>query len=337
MWRRLHGVSGVRAVIDAARALNFLDEATHRWLLRETGEAIDDPEDILTNVNPMPSTVWAKTSASGSVVPPSGWNPSTMASIFKYLTSQAKSVSTYTTNPLWQIVDGPYKLSQYNTTTGAFTMVPNKTYGGPHVTPMSNFQAVAFTSDAAEFNAVKSKSIDVGFVPAANIPQLPQVLRLGYNYFGEPDFGMNFLNYNFEDKTNHFNSIISQLYFRQAMAHLEDQQGWISAFMHGAGAPAYGPIPAYPKSPFLPANAATNPYPFSISTATNLLSHHGWKVNAGAYTGAQATSLGGGQYQFSFGGTAAVGDTVSYYVAAQDSAPTPNVTTNQSHFVFLCA
>ena len=89
----------------------------------------------------MPSADWAKTSASGSVVPPSGWNPATMTSIFKYLTAQAKSVSTYTTNPLWQIVDGPYKLSQYNTTTGAFTMVPNKTYGGPHVTPMSNFQA----------------------------------------------------------------------------------------------------------------------------------------------------------------------------------------------------
>ena len=35
--------------------------------------------------------------------------------------------------------------------------------------------------------------------------------------------------------------------------------------MHGAGAPAYGPIPAYPQSPYLPADAATDPYPFSIS------------------------------------------------------------------------
>ena len=45
--------------------------------------------------------------------------------------------------------------------------------------------------------------------------------------------------------------------------------------------PAYGPIPAYPKSPFLPANAATNPYPFSVSSATSLLKSHGWTVNAG--------------------------------------------------------
>ncbi len=254
-------------------------------------------EDILGSVYPMPSADWAKTSASGSVVAPSatGWSPAQATSIFNFLTSQAKSVSTYTTNPLWQVVDGPYKLTQFNVTTGAFTMVPNKTYGGPHVTPMSNFQGVPFTSDAAEFNAVKSKSIDVGFIPANNVPQLPQVVRLGYNYFGEPDFGMNFLNYNFEDKTGHFNSIVNQTYFRQAMAHVEDQQGWISAFMHGAGAPAYGPIPAYPKSPFLPSNAATDPYPFSINSATSLLKSHGWTVNAGGTDVCQSAGSGANQ------------------------------------------
>jgi peptide/nickel transport system substrate-binding protein len=252
-------------------------------------------EDLLTSVNPLPSTLWAKTSASGAVVPSSGWNPTTMTAIFKYLTAQSKSVSTYATNPLWQVVDGPYKLSTYNTTTGAFLMVPNKTYGGAHVTPMSNFQGVPFTSDAATFNAIKSKSIDMAQVPAADVAQLPQMARLGYNYFGIADFGMEFAAYNFEDKTNHFNSIASQLYFRQAMAHLEDQQGWITAFMHGAGAPAYGPIPAYPKSPFLPSNAATNPYPFSISSATNLLKAHGWTVNAGGTDVCQSAGSGANQ------------------------------------------
>jgi peptide/nickel transport system substrate-binding protein len=252
-------------------------------------------EDILSSVAPMPSADWAKTSASGSVIPSSGWNASSMAGIFKFLTAQAKSVSTYTTNPLWQVVDGPYKLTQFNATTGAFTMVPNTTYGGPHVSPMSNFQGVPFTSDAAEFNAIKSKSIDVGYVPSDNVPQLPQVLRLGYDYFGEPDFGMNFLNYNFKDTTGHFNSIVAQDYFRQAMAHVEDQQGWISAFMHGAGAPAYGPVPAYPKSPFLPSNAATNPYPFSISSAVSLLKAHGWTVNPGGTDVCQSAGSGASQ------------------------------------------
>jgi len=235
-------------------------------------------ENILGSMNAIPSTEWAKTSASGSVVPPSGWTPSTMASIFKYLTAQAKSLSTYATNPLWQVVDGPYKLSAYNTTTGAYTLVPNTTYGGPHVTPMSTFQAVPFTSDTAEFNAIKSKSIDVAYIDFNDVPQIPEVQKLGYNYFGIPVFGMTFANYNFKDKTGDFNNIINQLYIRQALTHLVDQQGWITAFMHGAGATAYGPIPAYPQSPYLPSNAATNPYPFDVQTAINLLKAHGWNV-----------------------------------------------------------
>jgi hypothetical protein len=44
-----------------------------------------------------------------------------------------------------------------------------------------------------------------------------------------------------------------------------------------------------------------------------------WRINAGAYTAATATSLGGDQYQFSFGAGAAINDVVSYYIVAQDN------------------
>ena len=230
---------------------------------------------------PLPSAVWAKESATGSVIPPSGWTPAAMTKIFNYLTSQAKSLSTYATNPLWQVVDGPYKLSAYTPANGAFTMVPNATYGGPHVTPMSTFQGVPFTSNVAEVNAVRAGSIDVAYIPQDDVPQLKQIAALGYNYFGIADYGMSFANYNFKDTTGDFNNVINQLYIRQALAHLEDEQGWITAFMHSAGAPAYGPIPAYPQSPYLPADAATDPYPFSVSTAISLLKSHGWTVTPG--------------------------------------------------------
>ena len=167
----------------------------------------------------------------------------------------AKSVNTYATNPLWQDVYGPYKLSSFNATTGGFTMVPNPTYSGPHADPQSNFVGVPFTSDAAQFNAIKSGSIDVDVVPPEDAPELSSLKALGYDYFGLPDFGNYFATYNFQDKTGDFNNIVSQLYFRQAMQHLEDQQGQIKAYLNGAGDPAYGPIPLYPQSPFLPANA----------------------------------------------------------------------------------
>jgi peptide/nickel transport system substrate-binding protein len=232
--------------------------------------------DILGSVPIMPSFAWAKDSASGSTL--DFTNPANAAKIFAFLTAAAKSVSTYATNPLWQTVYGPYKLSAFNDTTGAFTMVPNTSYSGPHASPMSTYVGVPFTSNAAEWNAVKTGSVDFGYVPQEDVPQISQLKGLGYNYYGLPDFGNYFIAYNYKDKTGNFNAVASQLYFRQAMQHLEDQAGQIKAYFNGAGDPAYGPIPAFPKSPFLPANAATNPYPFSVQSAMTVLKDNGWNV-----------------------------------------------------------
>ena len=41
-----------------------------------------------------------------------------------------------------------------------------------------------------------------------------------------------------------------------------------------------------------------------------------WRINAGLYTAATGTSLGGGQYSFTFGAGVGVGDVVSYYIVA---------------------
>ena len=120
--------------------------------------------------------------------------------------------------------------------------------------------------------------IDVSVVPPEDAPQLPPLKAIGYNYYGLPACGNYFAAYNFQDKTGDFNNIVSQLYFRQAMQHLEDQEGQIKAFLNGAGAPGYGPIPLYPQSPFLPANATTNPYPFNVCAAVSLLKANGWNV-----------------------------------------------------------
>ena len=234
--------------------------------------------DILGGVPIMPSFAWAKDSASGSTL--DFTNPANAAKIFAFLTAASKSVSTYATNPLWQTVYGPYKLTSFNNTTGAFTMAPNTSYSGPHASPMSNYSGVPFTSNAAEWNAVKTGSVDFGYVPQEDVPQLSQLKGLGYNYYGLPDFGNYFIAYNFKDKTGNFDAVANQLYFRQVMQHLEDQAGQIKAYFNGAGDPAYGPIPAFPKSPFLPANAATNPYPYSVQSAMTVLKDNGWNVVA---------------------------------------------------------
>jgi peptide/nickel transport system substrate-binding protein len=233
-------------------------------------------EDVLGSVSVLPSAVWSKDSAKGPIL--NFTSPANAAKIYAFLSTQSDSISAYASNKLWQTVYGPYRLRSFNGVTGGFTMVPNTRYSGPHANPMSNYVGVPFTSDAAEWNAIKSGAVDFGYVPSQDVPQIPALNSLGYNYFGLPDFGDYFADYNFKDTTGHFSSIVAQLYFRQAMQHLEDQAGQIKAFFGGDADPAYGPIPVYPRSPFLPSDAATNPYPFSVRDAISLLKAHGWNV-----------------------------------------------------------
>jgi peptide/nickel transport system substrate-binding protein len=233
-------------------------------------------QDILSAIMLMPSSAWAKDSASGPTL--DFTNPANALKIFNYLTAQAKSVNTYATNPLWQTVYGPYKLTSFNATTGAFSFAPNPTYSGPHANPQSSYVGVPFTSDAAQFNAIKAGQVDVAALPPEDAPQVSTLKGIGYNYFGTPAFGDYFVAYNFMDKTGNFDKIVAQLYFRQAMQHLEDQEGQIKAYLNGAGVPGYTTISQYPPTPFYPSNAKTNPYPFSVSTAESVLKANGWNV-----------------------------------------------------------
>jgi len=236
-------------------------------------------EDELGAIQPIPAASWAKDSATGPTL--DFTVPANAKKIYNYLAAQSGQLSTYATNPLWQVVDGPYHLTAFNSSTSAFTMVPNTTYGGPESKAPPTVQLVPFTSDDAEVNAVKAKSVDVGYLPLTNLKEAGAVKTLGYNIFGYPDFGWSYVAYNFADTTGDFNNIIGQLYIRQVIAHLEDQQGYIKGFFFGAGGQAFGPVPSLPVSPFTPTNARSNPYPFSISTAISILKSHGWTVNPG--------------------------------------------------------
>ncbi len=247
----------------------------------------------LALIQPMPAHAWAKSSANGPVL--NFTSPANATAIYNFLAKASGSTGTYATNPLWQVVDGPYRLTVFNNTTGAYTMVPNPSYGGPKSAVVPTLQAVPYTSDTSEFNAVLSKSIDLGYIPQTDVPQIARVKAAGYHVFGYPDWGFDYVNYNFADKTGDFNNIINQLYIRQALAHLEDEAGYVKAFFHGAGGLDYGPVPAVPVSPYSPANAVTNPYPFSITAAGNLLKSHGWNVVAGGVSTCAKPGTGAGE------------------------------------------
>ncbi len=247
----------------------------------------------LYDIQPIPAHAWAKASANGPVL--DFTNPANAKQIFDFLAKQSGSTSTYASNPLWQVVDGPYRLTQFNNTTGGYTLAPNPKYGGPHSKIVPTLQAVPYTSDTAEFNAVLSHSVDLGYMPLNDVPQMSAVKAAGYHVFGYPGWGFAYANYNFADKTGDFNNIIRQFYIRQALAHLENQEGYIKAFFHGAGGLAYGPIPSVPTSPYTPANALKNPYPYSVATAASLLKSHGWNVVPGGASTCAKPGTGAGE------------------------------------------
>jgi peptide/nickel transport system substrate-binding protein len=254
-------------------------------------------EDELAVIEPIPSHSMAIAQAGGPVL--DFTNPANAKKIYDYLNASSKSLGTYTTNPIWQVVDGPYKLTAYNSTSYDFSMAPNPDYGGPHASGgISPLQVSFYTTDEAEYNALKSDEPDIGWVPEEDVPQATSVSS-DYKLWGYPGFGWQGIILNFADKTGSYNNIIGQTYVRQALQRLINQQGIVKSYMSGAGAPSYGIAGAYPASQFSPADALTNQFPYSPSTAASILKAHGWTIvpNGSSYCsspGTSATECGAG-------------------------------------------
>lgn len=77
-------------------------------------------DDELPTLSPMPAHAWAKAAAAGPLL--DFTVPANATKIYNYLYKASMSVASYATNPLWQVVDGPYRLTSFDSSTGAFTM-----------------------------------------------------------------------------------------------------------------------------------------------------------------------------------------------------------------------
>ena len=229
-------------------------------------------------ITPMPQHVWDKTSATGAIGDYDLTATGAVA-VFTFLNAQAMDLTTYATNPLWQVVDGPWKLSAY-TTTGEATFVPNPSYSGPVKPTISKFIELPFTSNEAEVNVLRSgNSIDIGYLPESDLGQRAALAGEGYTLVPWLNLGVDYAIYNLTNPK--VGPILSQLYVRQAIQHTENQPEIVADIYHGYGFPTYGPIPLEPTNNLVSPFEKTNPYPFSVSDATSLLSSHGWKINAG--------------------------------------------------------
>ena len=251
------------------------------WILNE-----------LSQIIPIPQHAWDKESATGAVgnydLTSSG-----AAKVFAFLSGQNKQLSTYATNPLWQVVDGPWKLSSYNPTSSAATFVPNRKWSGSPKPSISQFKIVTFTSDAAEFNSLLSGGLTYGYVPSDDQPQASRVQQQGFAVQPWVQWNINFVSYNFTNPT--VGPIFRQLYVRQALQHLVDQAALIHATMAGYGYPTNGPVPLQPGSKWVSPQEKKGWYSYSPSAARTLLSTHGWKVNQGGTTTCARPGSGAGE------------------------------------------
>jgi peptide/nickel transport system substrate-binding protein len=232
--------------------------------------------DELSQIIPIPQHAWDKTSASGKT---GNYDETTAgaAQVYRYLASQSKDLSTYGTNKLWQVVDGPWHLTSF-TSTGQATFEPNPKYGGPDKPKVSKFIEVPFTSQTAELNALRSGQLDVGYIPLQSGNTIPQLKNLGFNTAEWNVYGFNSLFLNFNNPVA--GPIFKQKYIRESMQQLVNQPEWIKQALGGYGKPTYGPIIYGPAS--LPDySSIQNPYPYNPGNAKSLLTSHGWSVKPG--------------------------------------------------------
>src|SRR5579875_605650 len=309
---------------DVVFYMNMVEAEKANWYAYSKGLLPDNvvsykatsPNTIVYNLNRAYSSLWYTYNQLAALTPmPLAWDVTKLGAkagsggcatdsaadggakckaVYTFLTAQSKIASTYATSPLWKVVDGPWKLSSFNTD-GNVTMVPNPAYSGSPKPHLSAIKFVPFTSDTAEYTALKTGSVDVGSVPTQDLPQkpatsaLPSTNPLGSGYYLEPfySYGITYAQPNFNNPQIGY--IVRQLYVRQALQSVFDQLGIIKAIFRGYGLPTSGPAPdAPPHNQWVPsiqnANGGVGPYPFNIAKAKSLLTSHGWSEVGGVMT-----------------------------------------------------
>jgi len=246
----------------------------------------------LSQITPMPQA-WDRTASGPSHCTTT---VSDCAAVYSYLDSQSKQLSSWAGSPIWGVVDGPWRLSAFNSD-GNSTFVPNHSYSGPVKAKLAQFQEVPFTTESAEYNVLQAgktggQQIDVGYLPTTDAPPTSSPMTAGRNpvtgYQLSPlyTWGINYFPVNYQSTTGNA-GVIKQLYFREALQYLMNQAAVIKGPLKGYGLPTVGPVGTLPLSgvSYLSSTGKQgDPWPFSVSKATSLLSSHGWKVVPGGTT-----------------------------------------------------
>ncbi|MBK3573799.1 peptide ABC transporter substrate-binding protein [Streptomyces sp. MBT65] len=231
----------------------------------------------LSQINPLPQHTWDKAGDAKQ-----DWT---------YLNNAAKNIGGYATNALWKTVSGPYTVKSFSTA-GKVVLAANAKYDGGEKAGIPTVNLLPFTTADAEKNALRSGSVDYGYIEATDLDQKDSFTAQGYSVKPWSGWAITYMPYNFNNPA--MGAVFKQLYARQAVQRSIDQSGLSKVIFNGTAVPGYGPIPQAQSSSFLSATQKSDPYPFSTSAAKSLLTGHGWTEQGGVMT---CTSPGTGAAQ----------------------------------------
>lgn len=261
--------------------ITFNTKLNTTWLL----------DNYLSEIVPLP-IAWDKTSASGGAegCSTAGWN-STGANgldakcdlVWDFVNGQNNDPASYSTNALWQWVDGPYRLHSFPMSAGAPTgddiLYANSNYSGPDTSRVGRIVYSSFPSLNAELVALEAGLLDIGYSTPSDVSNAPTPCSGGVNLVSN-------LNGNYSVKTactRAFNGAIfnfdgsspggaeiAQQYIREALQYGLDQPLIVDAVDRGYASPTYSPLPEGEALP------GPSTYPFNLDAGKNLLLANGW-------------------------------------------------------------
>jgi peptide/nickel transport system substrate-binding protein len=228
----------------------------------------------LVNIVPMPQRAWDRESAQGRI---GNFDLTTAGAtkVFNFLYDQSETLSTYASNPLWQVVDGPFKITSYDSVNSRTELTANAAYSGPNKPRLAHVIVEGFPSNAAEVDALRSGEVDYGYIPYSDYGLVGYFKSHGFTVAPwAPDYEQS-VEIGFTSPV--YGPLVGQLYIRQALQHLVDEELYLKTTLDGIGQLTYGPVPNIPNSPYVSPAERHDPYPYSISAARSLLVAHGWR------------------------------------------------------------
>lgn len=230
-----------------------------------------------SEITPLPQHVWDRTDASAKVSD-ADRTAAGAKKVWTYLNSAAKNISRYDKDTLWKTISGPYAVKSF-ATSGKVVLAANKKYDGGEKANIATVNLLPFTTADAEKNALRSGSVDYGYIEATDLDQKDRFTAQGYAVKPWSGWAITYMPYNFNNPA--MGAVFKQLYARQAVQRSIDQTSLAKVIFNGTAVPGYGPVPQAQASDFVSQVQKDNPYPFSTSAAKSLLTGHGWQEKGG--------------------------------------------------------